>query len=288
MSERRSQRPICAHCIAFLAVVLLLGFLPARFTSIIQTTFLSLVWPAQAATTKAARGASVVLSGFFGSFRSREELEQLRRQAEQQRALITKQENIIRRLTEQLRQLHALEPFIPEQIESVVPAQIVSVETSATTSAVIVNAGSRKGVKTGSALLCGDVAIGTITQVGPWASRATLLTEVGRSIQAKISRTGNEGVLEGAGEGRFVLRFIPREADVKVNDSVVAPAKSKFCPAGVAIAKITKVHLDPADPSYTISAVPMVDYSSLEDVVVVRRGEASILPAEGSDSADEL
>ena len=288
MSERRPQRPIRAHSIVFLAVALLLVFLPVRLSSPIQTAFLSLMWPAQAATTTAAQGASVVLSGLFGSFRAGREVEHLRKQIEQQRTIIATQENTIRRLTEQLRQMHALEPFIPEQIESIIPAEIVSVEISAANSSVVINAGSRKGVKPDSALLCGDAAIGRITQVGPWASRAKLLTEIGHSVQATIARTGNKGLLEGVGGGKFILRFIPREAYPKVADALVAPTSSKYFPPGVVLGEIIDVRLEPSDPSYRITAAPTIDYSSLEDVVVVRRGVASISPEEGSESADEL
>jgi rod shape-determining protein MreC len=289
MSERRPQRPIRAHSIVFLAVALLLAFLPVRLSSPIQTAFLSLIWPAQAATTTAAQGASVVLSGLFGSFRAGREVEHLRKQIEQQRTIIATQENTIRRLAEQLREMRALKPFVPEQeIESIIPAEIVSVEISAANSSVVINAGSRKGVKPDSALLCGKVAVGRITQVGPWASRVKLLTEIGHSVRAKIARTGNEGVLEGAGGGKFVLRFIPREAQVKVGDALVAPTSSKYFPAGVVLGEIIDVRLEPSDPSYRITAAPTIDYSSLEDVVVVRRRLRPFSSAGNSQAADEL
>ncbi len=289
MSERRPQRPIRAHCIAFLAVALILVLLPARFTSSIQTTFLSLVWPAQAVTTKAARGASLLLSGFFGSFRAARQLDALRRQVQQQQAIIAKQENDIRRLTDQLEQIRSVSPFVAErEIESIIPAQIVSFEISAGTAAVIINAGSRAGVRPDSALLCGKIAIGRITHVGPWASRAKLLTEIGHSSQVKIARTGNEGMLEGAGAGRFVLRFVSREADVQEGDMLVAPASSKYFPPGIALATITQVRLDPSDPAYRIAAAPLLDYSSLEDVIVVRRRIGPVSPTGTSEPADEL
>jgi len=281
MSERRPDRSPQLRAIAFLTLSLALLLLPARFTSSLQAGFLSVVWPAQLITIRTSRGLAFFVSGLFGRFRSAHDPEELRKTIALQQATIARQQNMIRRLTEQLRQISAFKSLTPlQEIQAIIPAQVTGIELSPTRAVIDINAGTSHGAVVGSAVLYGDIAVGTVIQAGPWASRVKLLTQVGNRTRAVVVRTGNKGILEGVGGGKFVLLYVPREADIKVDDDIVAPTTSEFFPPNILLGVITSVQTDPSDPSHRISVAPTVDCTSLEDVIVITRAEQPPPPTE--------
>jgi rod shape-determining protein MreC len=95
-----------------------------------------------------------------------------------------------------------------------------------------------------------------------------LLVDRNAAAGALIERSRAQGVVEGAGDGRLRLDYVSETSDVAIGDTVVTSGIDAIYPKGFVIGQIDS--LEKNGVAYgTIGVRPSVDFSSLEDVLVV-------------------
>lgn len=135
---------------------------------------------------------------------------------------------------------------------------------------VTINRGSADGVLPDMAVIAPGGVVGrVIAPVARHAARVQLLIDRNAAAGALIERTRAGGMVVGA-EANPPLRMelVSNLADVKVGDAVVASGVDGIFPKGYVIGLVE--HTDRGTGLYrTISVRPAVDFSSLEEVLVV-------------------
>jgi rod shape-determining protein MreC len=94
-----------------------------------------------------------------------------------------------------------------------------------------------------------------------------LLIDRNAAAGALVSRSRAQGVVVGTGETRLRMEYVSTSSDVVVGDTVVTSGIDGIYPKGLVIGKIDSI--DKTSGSWQIGIVPAVDFSSLEDVLVV-------------------
>jgi rod shape-determining protein MreC len=115
----------------------------------------------------------------------------------------------------------------------------------------------------------GGVVGRVIVPVARHAARVQLLIDRNAAAGALIERTRSGGMVVGA-EANPPLRMdlVSNLADVQQGDLVVASGVDGIFPKGYAIGKVDKVERG-TGLYYTIAVRPSVDFSGLEEVLVV-------------------
>ena len=113
-----------------------------------------------------------------------------------------------------------------------------------------------------------DIVLATITEhaVTNWAATLT------------ISRGTNDGLEVGdcvMGENRLRLDYLPADCDLLGGDLVVTSGLGGFFPAGLVIGSVEELQMDDSGASSYAILAPAVDFSSLQQVVVIRSFDAS-------------
>ena len=116
--------------------------------------------------------------------------------------------------------------------------------------------------------------VGTVSDVGTnWATILTLV-DTETSIGAQVFRTGDLGVAQGnfslMEENRLRLDYLPAECDLLRGDLVVTSGLGGYYPAGLVIGSVEEVQLDDSGASSYAVLVPTVEFSELQQVVVIR------------------
>jgi rod shape-determining protein MreC len=140
----------------------------------------------------------------------------------------------------QLRQLLALR----DRLTTIgVAAEVLYDAADPYTRKLIIDRGLTHGIKVGAPVMDAQGILGQVTRVLPLVSEVTLVTDREHSIPVLNTRTGARGVAYGESGGAplLELRFMATNADIEVGDMLSTSGVDGIYPAGVQVAKVTKV-----------------------------------------------
>ena len=150
-------------------------------------------------------------------------------------------------------------------------AEVIAAGTMLDFRAVTINKGAMRGLKADMAVISPDGVVGRIVAASPGASQVQLLTDVNAAAGAIIERSRAQGIIIGAGDKGFLLDKVSEIADISVGDRVLTSGiEGAFAiyPKGYLIGTVESVKKVGSAFS-EIRVRPAVDFSSLEDVLVV-------------------
>ncbi len=201
--------------------------------------------------------------------RLREEVETLRRQAIENETAA--QEN------EQLRKLLDFRegPSFPADFDPVVTRILVRPQTVFRQD-VVVAAGSSDGIRVDDPVVTDSGLVGTVTEVTPNAAKVRLLTDQQAAASAFVLETNAAGiVVDGpSSSNTLVLDRVPKTERVEKGNVVVTAGyrigryESLF-PRGIPIGVVTSVSQRHIDPYKQVQVTPLVDFESLDEVIVL-------------------
>ncbi|MEI6306016.1 MAG: rod shape-determining protein MreC [Deltaproteobacteria bacterium] len=151
-------------------------------------------------------------------------------------------------------------------------ATVVGEDVTSWFRTMIIDRGSSSGIRQGMAVISADGIAGQTVKVSTSTSRVLLMTDHASGIAAVIQRSRARGVVKGKGEGLCSMVFTNRDEDVKVGDQVVSSGIGGVFPKGLPIGEVTMVKRGEYGIFQTVTIRPVVNFSHLEEVLVVLRG----------------
>ncbi|MDP2943623.1 MAG: rod shape-determining protein MreC, partial [Candidatus Omnitrophota bacterium] len=134
---------------------------------------------------------------------------------------------------------------------------------------LIIDKGSKDGVHEDMAVLANGAVIGKVTAAGRSSARVSLITdqEIRVSVVSQRGRVG--GLLYGIGRGRSIMKFIPKDADVKPGDLIVTSSVSGAYPRGFLVGKVLSIKYE-LNKLYQFAVIePAVNAMAVEEVIAV-------------------
>ena len=181
---------------------------------------------------------------------------------------------------QRLKELLGLQEERPDLTEDIVLATITEHAATNWTDSLTVSRGTNDGLEVGDCVMDenGNL-VGTVSAVGVnWATILTLV-DTDTSIGAQVFRTGELGVAQGnfalMGQDRLRLDYLPAECELLGGDLVVTSGLGGFYPAGLVIGSVEELQLDDSGASSYAVLIPAVDFSALQQVVVIRSYDGS-------------
>lgn len=154
------------------------------------------------------------------------------------------------------------------QFPSVV-AQVIGEDSNGWYKSIFINRGSEDGVGPDMAVTVAEGVVGRVVKSAAEMSRVLLLTDPGLSIDCRVVRTRDRGLLSGSLERGCVLDYINLKSTVAPGDDVVTSGLDGIFPRGLTVGKIESVRKGSQDLFLEAKVVPAVDFSELEEVLVV-------------------
>lgn len=165
-----------------------------------------------------------------------------------------------------------------------VAAQVIGRDASNWYRGLVLNKGERDGVQAEMGVIAPSGAIGRVVKTTAFTSMVLLATDPHNAITGLIQRTRDEGIIEGAPQGRLRMKYLPLLSPIQVGDRVVTSGLAGGFPKGLAIGTITRVDRAEGDLFQSAEIIPDVDFSRLEEVLVIT---STALPAEtGADGTE--
>lgn len=153
---------------------------------------------------------------------------------------------------------------------------------------LVINKGTQHGVRAGQPVLDDIGVVGQVTRALPLAAEVTLLTDTNHSIAVQVLRNGLRGVVFGGSDaGTLDLRFIAVNADLVNGDSLVTSGLDGVYPAGLPVARVTRIERDAKDQFARVSAEPAAGVHQYRFLLVlqVETQPPPVLPRAEGDRA---
>jgi rod shape-determining protein MreC len=147
-------------------------------------------------------------------------------------------------------------------------ADVIASSASPDFRTLTIDKGSNQEVRGDMAVIAGDGVVGRVVVPSGRAAKVQLLIDRNAAAGALVARSRAQGVVKGVGDNRLELQFVSEAADVATGDLVVTSGIEGIFPKGFTIGHVDAV--EKSGPSYKrITVKPAVDFSSLEEVLVV-------------------
>ena len=229
-----------------------------------------LIYPIQVVAAVPVR-ASAWVAELFGSERTlRQNNERL--QAERLAHLARLQK--LEALEAENKRLRDLLGSAARVADRAVVAELVEVSLEPFTRKIVVARGSRDAVYLGQPVIDAYGIIGQVTEVGTYASKATLITDPGHAIPVLVNRNGLRTIIFGTGApDRVNVPYLTATTDIREGDLLVSSGMGGRFPPGYPVAQVTEVVKDPNEAFLKISAKPMARLNYGKEVLLIWPGE---------------
>lgn len=151
------------------------------------------------------------------------------------------------------------------------PSEVVGLDVSPLFRSVLVDRGSRHGVRPGSPVVTHEGVVGLVTRTSPHAAKTMLVLDRQSRIDAVVQRTRARGMVTGRGSGELAFEYVALGADLQVGDVLITSGLGGVYPKGLNLGEV--VALSDSEGSLVQSATlsPAVDFGRLEQVFVMLR-----------------
>ena len=156
-----------------------------------------------------------------------------------------------------------------------IAARIIGREQIALSKTILINKGTAHGLDAGMPVLAGPGLIGRVIDVSWHAAKVLLLIDESSNIDAIVQRNRTQGIIRGAGSHGYVLKYISKTQDVKEGDVIVSSGIGGVFPKGLMIGAVNHVDRLEAGLFLKIYVTPSIDFSKLEEVLVLASSDDS-------------
>lgn len=218
-------------------LVMLIADLQYRYLDVVRKTVSVVLYPLEIAAATPVEFVTNASRYFATLVEVQGENRQLRRKALADADRLLRQSELERENT-RLRILLAMS----ERIEvSSTAADVLYEARDAFSRKVILDRGAQHDVLPGQAVVDELGMVGQVTRVYPIQAEVTLVTDKSQAVPVRIERTGQRGVVYGAGDGRLELRYLLANADVQPGDRLVTSGLDDVFLPGIPVAKVLSV-----------------------------------------------
>lgn len=148
-------------------------------------------------------------------------------------------------------------------------AEIIAVDLDPFKRQIVLNKGTRDGVRAGQPLLDARGILGQVIHAAPYTSSALLITDPTHALPVQVLRNGLRSIAFGGGSSnRLDLPYLANNADIQVGDLLVSSGMGGSFPPDYPVGKVVSVKLDPNEPFAMVSAEPSADMERNREVLL--------------------
>ncbi len=167
--------------------------------------------------------------------------------------------------------LRNLTKFVNPKSHKPYTALVIARDTTNWSKIITIDMGSKHGIREETPVLNADGIVGHVIQIAPDRSQVLLITDARGAVDALVQRTRASGVFVGLSNGHSTgwLRYVPRDEDVRVNARIVSSGYGGIYTKGQLVGIVKSVDRSGQNLFQTIYVEPAVDFSRLEEVLVL-------------------
>jgi rod shape-determining protein MreC len=271
-STSGTRRVLLALCALLLSLVFVLPKQSRTLLQAVGRPLADIVALPLDALSIADRRTGDVWDRYVALRKVREENQQLRREIE----FLHGQVAGLREMAAANQRLGELLHFQAEAPSQTVAARVIGRDATNWYHGVVLDKGERDGIQVEMGVITLTGAVGRVVKTRASSSVVLLITDPNNAVTSLIQRTRDEGIVEGTFGDKVRMKYIPLLSAVRIGDPVVTSGLTGGFPKGIPVGTITNIQKDEGELFQTADVEPEVDFTKLEEVLVVtvpRSGE---------------
>ncbi len=171
------------------------------------------------------------------------------------------------RENESLKQELGFKNKSPNLLES---CTVLAIDPEGLTDAIVLNCGEEVGIRPGQAVMAQNHLVGKIVYAGNKTSTAMLLTNPQVDIDARVSKTGEVGLITGSFNSGIVIDRLSQTAPLDREDVIVTAGINSLIPRNIIIGQVGEILSTSTDLFKKAAIVSPIEFNSLQYVFVVK------------------
>jgi len=151
----------------------------------------------------------------------------------------------------------------------VIPAKVIARSPDSWSSAIIIDKGSNSGIRQGLVVINYLGLVGRVVETSSLTSKVMLINDSNLGISAIVQRSRQEGLICGTLGSSLIMRYLPKDADIKVSDVIITSGLTENYPKGLIIGTVTDVGEEFSGLSRYAIVRPAANLSNIEEVLVI-------------------
>ncbi len=154
-----------------------------------------------------------------------------------------------------------------------IAARVIGHDADRVVNSIVIDAGSRDGVRKNMACATADGLVGRVHEVYPSTSSIQLITDVNSRVSGMVVEHEAYGIVSWDG-GRFLRIFgLPLINEVKAGDKVYTSGLGDVFPAGILVGTVVKLPIREVEIYASYHVSPAVDFSRVHEVFLLQGSE---------------
>ena len=233
--------------------------------SFFESLVVGITSPVQKAVWGIIGGVGSVWRGYFYLVGLEKENQALKRELQELKLQMNRYREA-ELANERLRALLNFKKSIPTPL---LPAQIVAFDPSGWFQTILIDKGRNDGVVLDMAVVSAEGLVGRVIGVGKHHAKVLLILDGNSAVDAYIQSSRARGVLVGLGRELCLLKYVQRNEDVQVGDKVISSGMGGVFPKGLLVGTVQGVVRGSSGLFQRVEVEPAVNFSRLEEVMVV-------------------
>lgn len=237
MATARRRELTLLLVLQFAHLVLVSAQVPIRGkTTLLETIVFAAIAPFQRMAMATVRTVTGVYTNYFDLRGARDRSESLEKELESARLELNRMRGERGEL-ERLRNLLHLAEGLPYRSE---PALIIGADALNPIKTLFIDKGSRHGVRQNCPVISpeGFLVGRVITPISPSQATVQLITDIDANVGAILAGSRTFGVLNGLGDGKCALRFVPNSVEVAIREEVLTSGLDQIYPRGLIVGHV--------------------------------------------------
>ena len=151
----------------------------------------------------------------------------------------------------------------------VVACRVIGRASDSWSSSVIIDKGSRQGLRRGMVVITYRGLVGRIVETGGMTSKVLLLSDPALSVSGIVKRSRQEGLVCGTLGSSLMMKYLPEDSDIQVSDEITTSGLTSIYPKGILIGQVVDVGVEFSGLSRYAVIKPAANLSGLEEVLVI-------------------
>ncbi len=176
-----------------------------------------------------------------------------------------------RELLSTYKRLQELLNFRGDTQKTVLAAQVIGRDPTGWFRSIIIDKGSNSGIKENMPVFNAKGVVGQIVSVSYNYSKVLLMIDQNSAVDCIIERSRDSGIVKGVSSKVCTLDYVLKTSDVQVGDLVITSGLDRIFPKGNSVGVVTEVEDTPGELFKNVKLKPSVDFSKLEEVLILLR-----------------
>lgn len=250
------KKPHIYFAVSIALLLLLFSFIPHLHAPLLDTlkhplTLVTLI-------KREIRGAIFYHRNLIQNERLKKEIDLLRQKLN--RAQEFELEN--KRLTDLLN-------FKQKTTYKVVAARVIGRAADNWSSMLIIDKGRYNGIKSGMVAINYLGLVGRVMENTVATSKIMLINDPNFSVSAVVQRSRQEGLVSGTLGGTLVMKYLPKEADISISDTIATSGLTPMYPKGLLIGKVIEVGEEFSGLTHYALIKPAVELFNIEEILII-------------------